>query len=131
MSQHLTSRLNKRTKQQVKVDKMMKHHTQTNKEKVMLEVALNENGTSELECTFKHFIVSPRTYISQFEQETGLKLWHNNTISDNGKYYTRYQLPDRHTAQKVIDYLNHKASMRDETAITNEQAQQILNRFEV
>ncbi|MEG9498730.1 hypothetical protein [Mannheimia indoligenes] len=106
-------------------------HTQTNREKVLLEVVLSEAGTSELECTFKHFIVSPRTYISQFEQETGLKLWHNNTISENGKYYTRYQLPDRHTAQKVIDWLNHKAGLRGEIAITSEQAQQILSRFEV
>ncbi|MDW0618490.1 hypothetical protein P2G70_13355 [Mannheimia haemolytica] len=108
---------------------MKKHHTQTNGEKVLLEVVLNENGTSELECTFKHYIISPRTYISQFERETGLKLWHNSTLSENGKYYKRYQLPDRYTAEKLINYLNHKAGLRGETAITNAQAQQILSRF--
>lgn len=106
-------------------------HTQTNREKVMLEVALNENGTSDLECTFKHYIISPRSYISQFEADNGLKLWHNRTISENGKHYTRYQLPDRHTARKVIEWLNHKAGLRNEIAITSEQAQQILSRFDV
>lgn len=110
---------------------MKKHHTQTNGEKVLLEVVLNENGTSELECTFKHCIVSPRTYVSDFEREEGLKLWHNRTISDNGKRYTRYQLPDRQTAEKVIKYLNDKSALRGETAITAEQAQHILSRFDV
>lgn len=110
---------------------MKKHHTQTNGEKVLLEVVLNENGTSELECTFKHCIVSPRTYVSDFERDTGLKLWHNRTISDNGKHYTRYQLPDRHTAEKVIKYLNAKSALRGETAITTEQAHHILSRFDV
>lgn len=76
-------------------------------------------------------MVSPRSYISQFEADNGLKLWHNHTISDNGKRYTRYQLPDRHTAEKVIKYLNDKSALRGETAITAEQAQHILSRFDV
>ncbi|AHG76314.1 Hemophilus-specific protein [Mannheimia varigena USDA-ARS-USMARC-1296] len=110
---------------------MREPYTQTNEEKVLLEVVLNADGTSELECTFKHYIISPRTYISRFEERTGLKLWHNRTTSDNGKNYTRYQLPDPYTACKVIEWLNNKAWLRNEIAITPEQAQQILSRFNV
>ncbi|MDD0823882.1 hypothetical protein PTQ27_05295 [Mannheimia sp. AT1] len=110
---------------------MKKQSEQTNEEKVLLEVVLNENGISDLEYSFKYWINSPRTYISDFENKTGLKLWHNQTKTANGKRCTFYTLPDRKTAQKVISYLNHKANLRGETAITTEQEQQILNRFNV
>ncbi|QLB19572.1 hypothetical protein [Mannheimia granulomatis] len=107
-------------------------HTQTNQEKALLFLITNPNGFSEREGVFELNFTSGRNYINTAENLLGVKFkreW-EKTVNGEGQYY-RYTTPDHQTTQKVIDWLNHKAGLRGEIAITSEQAQQILSRFEV
>ncbi|MDD0823112.1 hypothetical protein PTQ27_01310 [Mannheimia sp. AT1] len=105
---------------------------QTNEEKALCYLILNPEGFSEREGVFNLNFTSGRNYINTAEKLLGIKFnrqW-EKTENGEGQYY-RYQLPDRHTAEKVIKYLNAKSALRGETAITAEQVQHILSRFDV
>lgn len=110
---------------------MIRPNKPTNEEKAIRYVLLNNNGFSEREGVFNLNFTSGRNYITDLERKLGIKFnreW-EKTADGQGQYY-RYTVPDRKTAEMLSNYANAKAFARGDVAITEEQKQRILSRFE-
>lgn len=110
---------------------MLKLKTMTNGEKTAIFLLNQHKGFTELEGVYRLNFTSGRTYISELERTLGFKLtreWEKNS-GGCGQHY-RYTIPNRQTAQILIDYVNAKAKLRGTIGFSQNEAERILSRFE-
>lgn len=106
----------------------MKRRKQTNLERVVLEVLNKPQGIADLNCSFKNWMQSPRTYISNLKTKHGIHLAKKQVFTENS-YYTLYYCPNQTIAKKLIALANFLSSKRGEMVISAEMVQQILRQF--
>lgn len=110
---------------------MMKPDKPTNEERIIRTVLQNQRGFSEREGVFDLNLTSGRNYINRLEEKlqiTFKREW-EKTADGAGRYY-RYTIPNAQTAEKLISYVNSKSAMRGTIAISKNEAERILSRFE-
>lgn len=106
----------------------MTHRKQTNLERIILEVLNKPEGIADLNCSFKNWIQSPRTYVSNLKIKHGIHLAKKQVFTENS-YYTLYYCPNQTIAKKLITLANFLSSKRGEMVISAAQEQQILTQF--
>lgn len=102
----------------------------TNEERLIGYLFQNWNSFSEREGVFDLNFTSGRNYINKLEDKLNIEFtreW-ERTADGDGRYY-RYTVPDRLTAEKLIQYANFKAGARGAVAFDEQATENILARF--